>query len=646
MRSNIFCKSIFKRSQKLIALSLLSIFLSLWASIPAISQDLGKGFFDHGPACSISSYKGVVATVDGNGRNVVLLWLFDHRGGYALLMVDAETGKTEQFPMPFPAGDAAYSSILSSGNKFYTLFNGNFVEFDPVKRAFTFNHLTKGAAMAMTEDDKGLIWAVTYPNSGVTSFNPNTREFKDYGYVYKQNWRQYQRFIAADDAGWIYFGMGLTASQIIAVDPISGQAKPMLGEAERKRGTAYVYRDMDGKVYGQSLQNGKDDWYEFYKGNGRKIGKHDLLSPKPIITESQNLFHREFPDGKKIKVLDLLERKLVVEDPKTNTEKKVSFDYTSDGAWIMGVAASPDGNISGGTSFPMRFFSYNPKTDKFVNKVAYGQYNTLARQGDHFFFGAYGGGVLLEWDPSRPWVNTEKNVAGTNPLFLTDCTPVIHRPHRLLAYPDGKTIIMSGTPQYGYTGGGLLFWDREKNSRILLQDSAVIVDQSTISLVALPEGRLLGGTTTAPASGGEKKATEAELYIMNIASKRLEWHTVLFPGVQEYTDMCPGPNGLVYGITDRKRFFVFDPAKKTVIHEQDVAAGFGPTTAEQCPRVFVFGPKGEIYLLFVKGIVRIEPGSFKMSMIAESPVPINAGGDYLDGRIYFVSGSHLCSYKL
>jgi hypothetical protein len=35
-----------------------------------------------------------------------------------------------------------------------------------------------------------------------------------------------------------------------------------------------------------------------------------------------------------------------------------------------------------------------------------------------------------------------------------------------------------------------------------------------------------------------------------------------------------------------------------------------------------------------------------MIMQAESPVPINTGGDYLDGKIYFVSGSHLCSYKL
>lgn len=48
---------------------------------------------------------------------------------------------------------------------------------------------------------------------------------------------------------------------------------------------------------------------------------------------------------------------------------------------------------------------------------------------------------------------------------------------------------------------------------------------------------------------------------MNIAYKHLGWHKVVLPGVQEYTDLCIGPDGLVYGITDRKKFFVFDPVK-------------------------------------------------------------------------------------
>ena len=65
----------------------------------------------------------------------------------------------------------------------------------------------------------------------------------------------------------------------------------------------------------------------------------------------------------------------------------------------MGVAAAPDGTICGGTTFPMRFFRYDPQKDQWTRHAAFGQWNTVARQGDHFFAGVYGGGGLLEWNP-------------------------------------------------------------------------------------------------------------------------------------------------------------------------------------------------------------------------------------------------------
>jgi len=57
-------------------------------------------------------------------------------------------------------------------------------------------------------------------------------------------------------------------------------------------------------------------------------------------------------------------------------------------------------------------------------------------------------------------------------------------------------------------------------------------------------------------------------------------------------------------------------------------------------------PEGDIYLLMVKGIARFDPKSYEVSMVAESPVAIGPGGDYLNGRIYFGNGSHLYSYEL
>jgi len=631
-----------KRMGRLFVLLAAFSVTTTWAG----TEDLGNGFYDHGVAAPISIHRGTVATVDGEGRNVVLCWLYDCRGGYALLLIAAETGKSEQYPLPFPPGDP-FASILSSRNKFYSHFNNHFVEFDPVKRAFTFHHKTApGMAMGMTEDDNGVIWSVTYPQSGVVSFNPATREFKDYGHVHKENWQQYQRYVAADDAGWIYFGIGNTKSHILGLDPSTGQVKSMIPENERVQASGLVYRDVNGKVYG-SPGGTEDNWYEFHKGQARKIGKKPEIQHKPIIAGSQGLFHKEFPNGKRLVSCDLVERILTVEDPKTKTIKKLPFNYTSEGANIMSVAVAPNGCICGGAQFPMTWFSYNPQADTWKNKACLGQWNTVARQGTRFFAGVYGHGILLEWDPARAWVPTEKENPNSNPLFLTQCHPTINRPHELLAHPDGKTLVMAGTPGYGLTGGGLLFWDRNTKKHTLLDHMDLLPDHSTQSLVALPNGKLLGGTTTAPGTGGEIKAKQAELYILDMATKKLDWHKPVLPGVQEYTDMCMGHNGLVYGVTDHERFFVFDPAKRKLIHKQDVLTAFGSrSNYHQGPRTFVHAPDGRIYMLFVEGIGRIEPGTFEITMLAKAPMKIGAGGDYYKGRIYFGRGSHLYSYKI
>ena len=253
----------------------------------------------------------------------VLSWLMDQRGCYELLRVDAQNGKSEEHPISFPLGDSPYASILSSANKFYTHFGSHFLEFDPAKGAFTFCRKTSPQmAMSMTEDDQGLIWSVTYPQSGVVSFDPKTRKLKDYGHLYKQDWAQYPRYVATDDLGWVYFGVGSTASQILAFDRKTGQATPLVPEDQRQHGTGYVYRGTDGKVYGQFNSSRSGTWHVFYQGKATRLAKRPSVSAKKLITGSQGLFYDLFPDGHHLKTFDLLNRVLVVADPKAKTEKK------------------------------------------------------------------------------------------------------------------------------------------------------------------------------------------------------------------------------------------------------------------------------------------------------------------------------------
>jgi len=167
-----------------------------------------------------------------------------------------------------------------------------------------------------------------------------------------------------------------------------------------------------------------------------------------------------------------------------------------------------------------------------------------------------------------------------------------------------------------------------------------------MSLAALPDNKLLGGTTTSPGTGGKTKATVAELYIMDLGTKQVEWREAVLVGIQEYTDLHAASNGLIYGIGDRRHFFVFDPVQRTVLYEEDAGAHLGPTCYQQGPRVFTQGPDGTLYMLFARGVAKVDTALHAVTLLAESPVPIMCGGDILDDRLYFGSGSHLYSYQL
>ena len=50
--------------------------------------------------------------------------------------------------------------------------------------------------------------------------------------------------------------------------------------------------------------------------------------------------------------------------------------------------------------------------------------------------------------------------------------------------------------------------------------------------------------------------------------------------------------------------------------------------------------------LFKIGIAEVNLETHAITLLAESPVNIGPGGDYLDGRIYFGSGSHMYSWEV
>lgn len=597
------------------------------------SQAQAAGFVDHGIPTPVAQTRGVVSTVDQSGQDVILTWLQDWRGGYAILMVNAETGASQQFDVPFkPDGDEPSAIYLSSKNRLYTLFNSQFIEFDVASKRFTFHGKVNGkTAMSLTEDKDGRIWAATYPNNQLVSFNPQNSSLQNHGQLAKESWTQYPRSIAVDAHGWVYVGSGLAASQIYAYNIQSHATQALLSSSQRVSGTAVVTQSQSNVVY---ARNGRQ---QFMLTNGKASG----LSAGAQVAESslkggaQNLVDREFPSGRRLVSVDMHDRTLVTRDA-SGQQKTVKFNYTTQGAALTFVCATGDNKVCGGTRFPMHTFYYNAGDNKFDSKQLPRQPNVMAALGSRLYVAAYPDGKLFQ-----------ESENGKNEFSeVLNAYPSINRPHAMLIMGGGSQIALAGTPEYGTTGGGMMFWNRSSGQKSRIDHWHLVPNHSVQAMVELSNGMLLGGTTVAPGTGGVTKATDSsELFLMDANTHEVRWRGAPVPGAKTITDLMVGTDGLVYGLADSVDLFVFNPNNRQVVSVNRFSKDLGPSVYAQGTRAFVKGADGSIYVLLYNGIGKVDTKAHTVSRVVSSPVRITVGGAAANGRIYFGSNNHLYSWK-
>ena len=598
------------------------------------SQAQAAGFVDHGIPTPVAQTRGVVSTVDQSGQDVILTWLQDWRGGYAILMVNAETGASQQFDVPFkPDGDEPSAIYLSSKNRLYTLFNSQFVEFDVASKRFTFHGKVNGkTAMSLTEDKDGRIWAATYPNNQLVSFNPQNSSLQNHGQLAKESWTQYPRSIAVDAHGWVYVGSGLAASQIYAYNIQSHATQALLSSSQRVSGTAVVTQSQSNVVY---ARNGRQ---QFMLTNGKASG----LSAGAQVAESnlkggaQNLVDREFPSGRRLVSVDMHDRTLVTRDA-SGQQKTVKFNYTTQGAALTFVCATGDNKVCGGTRFPMHTFYYNAGDNKFDSKQLPRQPNVMAALGSRLYVAAYPDGKLFQ-----------ESENGKNEFSeVLNAYPSINRPHAMLIMGGGSQIALAGTPEYGTTGGGMMFWNRSSGQKSRIDHWHLVPNHSVQAMVELSNGMLLGGTTVAPGTGGVTKATDSsELFLMDANTHEVRWRGAPVPGAKTITDLMVGADGLVYGLADSVDLFVFNPNNRQVVSVNRFSKDLGPSVYAQGTRAFVKGTDGSIYVLLYNGIGKVDAKAHTVSRVVSSPVRITVGGAAANGRIYFGSNNHLYSWQI
>ncbi len=627
-------------------------------------------FIDHGiPVPNAAENRSAVLTRDQDGRCRLVLF----STGF-LLNVDLNAMKAVQVPYPEGSQGSPFGSYCARNGMVYSGAGPLFMAFDAIASRFVFHARVPDvqvAAWCCAEDEHGRILFGSYatPSCRLFRYDPSARQIESYGQM--DPYGAYLDHLAVDAGGWVYLGVGTEKKGILAFHPATGERRTLTDDRERTRGSAWIHRGRDGRVYGHTALADvgwgftEDDlnpdlsWLRLSDGCAEPVACREVALPDYYHARHTFLaIHSPFCDASFIREYDLGHRELKFRHPATGQDVTLPLDYCNAGAALSPMVGGLDGKLHGTSNHPMHGYTYDPHTKRltdlggrFYQESGGGNICAYAVHGSVIGGAAYYGGKIHILDTSKPYC-LDGGPSGTarNPRLVATHKEIL-RPRCAAAHVDGETFIFGGFGENGGTGGGLCIYNIKTGVEIVLQNQDLLKYHSTLCMRVLANGDLVAGTSTDSPCGGTAKVPEAELYILDWESKTIRYRCVPVPGNPEIALMELDDRGLVHGITSGRVYFVFDSGKKRVLHRQLLPEDFGHVVRDGLLK----GPDRLLYGLCSRAIYTINPEDFMARKLIEPLVPVGSGMALLAGRIYF-SGTgddnpsgcptHLWSYEL
>jgi streptogramin lyase len=598
-------------------------------------------FTEHGVAAPVAELRHLAVVVAQDGRRLVLANVTDMGPQGFLLVTDLATGETRQLFCPKDVPQSASFGALTTPDGAYYTGQGRFLLRLDVNTLEWRWHGAPSAGthhwMSMAVDTAGVVWAGGHPTCALVSFDPAIGTVKDHGRMDVAE--QYPSSIAADSAGWVYVGIGTARWNIVAYNPRTGERRQIIAEADRKTGSATVAKRADGKVLGIA-------------GNTRYVLYDGGILPEatPVATVRGGLYYGEvrgtFPDGARVTEYSLTERRILVKEAGAPL-REIRFDYRTHGAQVTSLGAGPGGAVYGSSAHPMFLFVLEPahgalRSIGHVSRIGGGNFCAVAAQRGLLIGASYPDGGLWAFDPAHPFVSSADPKVPQNPRLLGAWKEDVCRPRTALAHPDGRHVIMAGFAAYGLCGGGIALADIETGAMALLTaERDLLPGHSCITLAALPDGNLIGGTSVEAPGGGHAVAREAEIFVLDWATRKVIFRAPPVPGQREIISLCVLPDGRAAGLTANATLFLFDPRTRGVAARASLAAhGTVPRHALH------LGPGGTLYALLSKAVLRVSAATLDVEVLGLPPAPVTAGGALVGGRLYYASGARVWSFAL
>jgi hypothetical protein len=413
---------------------------------------------------------------------------------------------------------------------------------------------------------------------------------------------------------------------IVVFDPEKKAITSLIPLEHRKPGQVSLIKGKDGKIY--TRLSTSDQWFRIEGGEKLiEISKSEIPFPQGSL-----------PDGRMFHLID--ENLLRIENPLTKERKEIPLQYEAAGSYIFVVSTGPDERIYGSSMLPLRLFVYDPHTQSLTNlgKAAYagGEIYSMGSLNGKLYLCSYPEARLSVYDPQKPLRFGDKE--DSNPRDLGPIGNEQYRPRTMIAGPHGRVYIGS-YPDYGLLGGAISVYDPKKNEKRVYRH--IVQNQSIASLGYIEKFDLIaGGSSIRGGTGTHAIEREAKLILWDPKEERKIFEIVPVPEAKAILSLAVTVDGMLYGITDNEKVFVFDSERREVKKIFDL--GF----KEPRGISLQLGPDLRLYGLAKEAIFFIDPRNDQISLVLSPPVPIHSGMAMLGRKIYFGSNANLWEFEI
>jgi hypothetical protein len=546
-----------------------------------------------------------------------------------LLAVNPDTGEIKQFNGPLPSEMGSWGYTVDHENRIYlgSYYNAHLLRFDP--RTEKWDDLGQPGGekesfiCRVTTAADGKIWGGTFPSAKLFSYDPRTGVSEDFG---RMDPDQFYCYPTAGEDGLIYCAIQFEKTDVVVFDPKRKTKIPLIPEDKREPGRVNLVKGSNEKIYANFST--PERWFLIKDGERLvEVSKADI----PFVQGGLS-------DGRQFQCTD--NNLLKIKNPVTKEEKEIPLHYDAAGSFIFVVGVGPDDRIYGSSMLPLRLFVYDPENHSLANlgkaSIATGEVYSLGSLGGKLYLCSYTDARLSAYDPNKPIRFGEGEDA--NPRDLGPMGEGLYRPRAMVAGPHGKVFI-GGYPDYGLLGGAIGVYDPKKNEKRVYRH--IIRNQSIASLVYIEKldviaggGSILGGT------GTHAVEKEAKLMLWDPKEEKKIFEIAPVPGAKTILSLAVTVEGLLYGITNNGKVFVFDPDQKEIHKIFDL--GF----KEPREISLQLGPDLRLYGLAGEAIFFIDPRNDQVSLVTKPPVPIHSGMAMVGRKIYFGSGANLWEFQI